>query len=230
MPSQEQDGRRLAGVIGGLPVPGAGRIGGAEGCLHGVAQDGGVDAPSPFEIGQKLPRSLARRRRCRRRTRARRGRGGRRARRFVMKGFLGRAGTGRTARRSLWTAAGSNPSRPASRSRHAAGRRVRVPDRSGAVTSGAALQISVMPASEGEIVGTRRLGWRSETENWRPAGSAARRTELTRCARPDRSRYGWNAPECGRRRYGRVAPEAAVPERSFERVSSIRSTTFDGSD
>src|SRR5690606_14759846 len=29
--AQEQDGRRLASVIGGLPVPGAGRIGYAEG-------------------------------------------------------------------------------------------------------------------------------------------------------------------------------------------------------
>ncbi len=57
IPSQEQDGRRLAGVIGGLPVPGAGRIGGTEGGLHRAAQDGGIDAPAAFEIGQKLPRS-----------------------------------------------------------------------------------------------------------------------------------------------------------------------------
>ena len=57
MPSQEQDGRRLAGVIGGLPVPGAGRIGGAKRRLHGAAQNSGVDAPTPFEIGQKLSRS-----------------------------------------------------------------------------------------------------------------------------------------------------------------------------
>ena len=58
IPSQEQDGRRLAGVIGRLPVPGAGRIGGGKRCLHGIAQNSGVDAPTPFKIGQKLSRSL----------------------------------------------------------------------------------------------------------------------------------------------------------------------------
>ena len=36
--AQEQDGRRLAGVVGRLPVPGAGGVGGAEGVLHGGAQ------------------------------------------------------------------------------------------------------------------------------------------------------------------------------------------------
>ena len=56
--AQDQDGRRLAGVIGGLPVPGAGRIGGTEGGLRRAAQNGGIDAPAAFEIGQKLPRSL----------------------------------------------------------------------------------------------------------------------------------------------------------------------------
>ena len=58
IPSQEQDGRRLAGVIGRLPVPGAGRVRSAKRCLHRVAQNSGVDAPTPFEIGQKLARSL----------------------------------------------------------------------------------------------------------------------------------------------------------------------------
>ena len=53
IPSQEQDGRRLAGFIGRLPVPGAGRIGGGKRCLHGIAQNSGVDAPTPFKIGQK---------------------------------------------------------------------------------------------------------------------------------------------------------------------------------
>ena len=57
MPSKEQNGCRLAGVIGGLPVPGARGIGGAEGNFHRVAQAGGIDAATAFEIGQKLPRS-----------------------------------------------------------------------------------------------------------------------------------------------------------------------------
>ena len=57
IPSEKENSRRLAGVIGGLPVPGAGRIGGAEGGLHRAAQDGGIDAPAAFDIGQKLPRS-----------------------------------------------------------------------------------------------------------------------------------------------------------------------------
>ena len=58
MPPQEQDGRRLTDVIGGLPVPGAGCIGGAEGRLHGAAQDGRINATAAFEIGQKLARGL----------------------------------------------------------------------------------------------------------------------------------------------------------------------------
>ena len=57
MPSKEQDSRRFAGVIGGLPVPGARGIGGAEGSFHRAAQAGGIDAAAAFEIGQKLPRS-----------------------------------------------------------------------------------------------------------------------------------------------------------------------------
>ena len=57
IPSQEQDGRRLAGVIGGLPVPGTGRIGGTKRRLHGVAQSGGIDAAAALEIGQELSRS-----------------------------------------------------------------------------------------------------------------------------------------------------------------------------
>ena len=57
--AEEQDRRRLAGVVGGLPIPGAGRIGGAEGGLHSGAQDAGVDAASAFEIGEKKPRGLS---------------------------------------------------------------------------------------------------------------------------------------------------------------------------
>jgi hypothetical protein len=57
MPSKEQDGRRFAGVIGGLPVPGARGIGGVEGSFHRAAQAGGIDAAAGFEIGQQRPRS-----------------------------------------------------------------------------------------------------------------------------------------------------------------------------
>ncbi len=54
--AKEQDGRHLAGVVGDFPVPGAGRIRGAEGSLHRAAQDSGIDATAAFEIGQKLSR------------------------------------------------------------------------------------------------------------------------------------------------------------------------------
>ena len=33
-------------------------LGGGKRCLHGIAQNSGVDAPTPFKIGQKLARSL----------------------------------------------------------------------------------------------------------------------------------------------------------------------------
>ena len=51
--AKEQDGRRLAGVIGGLPVPGASGVGGAEGGFHGAAQDGGIDATAALEISRR---------------------------------------------------------------------------------------------------------------------------------------------------------------------------------
>ena len=51
--AEEQDGRRLAGVVGGLPVPGTGRIGAAEGALHGGAQRDRVDALAALEMRQK---------------------------------------------------------------------------------------------------------------------------------------------------------------------------------
>ena len=57
--AQEQDGRRLAGVVGGLPVPGAVGIGAAEGGLHGGAQDRRVDALAAFEMGKNEPRGLS---------------------------------------------------------------------------------------------------------------------------------------------------------------------------
>ncbi len=56
--AEEQHRRRLAGVVGGFPIPGAGRIGGAEGRLHRGAQDSGVDAAATFEIGKEKPRGL----------------------------------------------------------------------------------------------------------------------------------------------------------------------------
>jgi hypothetical protein len=126
--SQKQDRGRLAGVIGGLPIPGAGRIGGAAGGLHRAAQDAGVDAPSAFEIGKKEPGGLGdgggcRRCRCgRKQWRSRTG--GRGVGSVCHERYLGRAGTGRAAGRSL-DPTGSNPSRPISRSLHAAAFTVR---------------------------------------------------------------------------------------------------------
>ena len=113
--AQEQDRRRLAGVIGGLPVPGASRIGGAEGGLHRGAQDAGVDAASAFEIGEKKPRGLSDGGGCRR-ERWRGRAGGRGTGRIRHEGDLGRAGTGRAARALSLDPIGSNPSRQASRS------------------------------------------------------------------------------------------------------------------
>jgi hypothetical protein len=51
--AKEQHGCRLAGVVGGLPVPGAGRVGGAEGRLHGATQNSGIDATAAFEHGER---------------------------------------------------------------------------------------------------------------------------------------------------------------------------------
>ena len=56
--AEEQDGRGLAGVVGRLPVPGAGRIGAAEGALHGGAQRDRVDALAAFEMRQKETRGV----------------------------------------------------------------------------------------------------------------------------------------------------------------------------
>ncbi len=51
--AHEQHGCRLAGVIGGLPGPDAGRVGAAEGVLHGGAQDDRIDALAAFETGKQ---------------------------------------------------------------------------------------------------------------------------------------------------------------------------------
>ena len=56
--AEEQDGRGLAGVVGRLPVPGTGRIGAAEGALHGGAQRDRVDALAALEMRQKKTRGV----------------------------------------------------------------------------------------------------------------------------------------------------------------------------
>ena len=110
--AEEQHRRRLAGVVGGFPIPGAGRIGGAEGRFHRGAQDAGVDAATTFEIGKEKPRGLGDGGGCScRRWRSRTG--GRGAGRIRHEGDLGRAGTGRAAGRSLSTRpAQTRPGRP----------------------------------------------------------------------------------------------------------------------
>ena len=50
--AQEQNLRRLAGVVGGLPIPGAIGIGAAERGLHRATQGPRVDGAAAFEIGQ----------------------------------------------------------------------------------------------------------------------------------------------------------------------------------
>src|SRR6185312_13079489 len=54
--AKEQDSRHLTSVVGHFPVPGAGRVGGAEGGLHRAPQDRGIDATPVFELRQKLSR------------------------------------------------------------------------------------------------------------------------------------------------------------------------------
>jgi hypothetical protein len=51
--AEEEDGRGLAGIIGRLPVPGAGGVRGAESRFHGGAQDYGVDALAAFEMREE---------------------------------------------------------------------------------------------------------------------------------------------------------------------------------
>ena len=54
--AQEKNRRRLASIVGGLPVPCAFRIGTAEGALHAGAQHGPIYAAAAFEIGEKQAR------------------------------------------------------------------------------------------------------------------------------------------------------------------------------
>jgi hypothetical protein len=104
--AHEQHGRRLAGVVGRLPVPGAGRIGAAEGVLHGGAQDDRIDAATAFEVREKKmsggDNAIGQidRRGGERAQRRLRGHGDGNIRHG---GDLGRAGTVRTRRRSLST-------------------------------------------------------------------------------------------------------------------------------
>ena len=51
--AQEQDLRRLAGVVGGLPVPGAFGVGTAEGCFIAARSAWASMARPAFEIGQQ---------------------------------------------------------------------------------------------------------------------------------------------------------------------------------
>ena len=64
--ADEEDRHRLAGVVGGFPIPRAGRIRGAEGRLHGGPQNARVDAPAAFEIGEEELSGLRDGGRCRR--------------------------------------------------------------------------------------------------------------------------------------------------------------------
>ena len=112
--AQEQNRRRFAGVIGGLPVPGAIGVGAAKGGGHHRAQGRGVDGVATRErIEERMRRSHER---CGNIGRIRRssghGRAGGRRHEHIHGGDLGRAGWDEPAGRSLWTPTGSNPSRP----------------------------------------------------------------------------------------------------------------------
>jgi hypothetical protein len=52
--AEEEDGRGLAGVVGGFPAPRARGVGGVESGLHRSAQDRGVDALAAFEMAEEV--------------------------------------------------------------------------------------------------------------------------------------------------------------------------------
>lgn len=54
--ADEQSRRRLADVVGGLPVPRTAGIGTGEGGFHRRAQAGGVDTTATFEVGKDQSR------------------------------------------------------------------------------------------------------------------------------------------------------------------------------
>jgi hypothetical protein len=104
--AEEEDGRGLAGVVGGFPAPRARGVGGVESGLHRSAQDRGVDALAAFEMAEEVM--------------GRREDGGRRAtgatgavtgRMAFMKETFRRAGTGKPGG-ALSRPPGLNPSRP----------------------------------------------------------------------------------------------------------------------
>ena len=53
--AQEQNLRRLAGVVGDLPIPSAFRVRTAEGRAHRIAQRLRIDCASAFKIGEEQP-------------------------------------------------------------------------------------------------------------------------------------------------------------------------------
>ena len=115
--AKKQNGRRLAGVIGGLPIPGAVSIGAAKGGFHRSAQQGRVDALAALEMRKEALRGLgnangrvgAVKRGGKRRSRE----AGRGSENIGHGGNLWRAGTGRADGRSLSTSpAQTLPGRP----------------------------------------------------------------------------------------------------------------------
>ena len=113
--AQEQNRRRLASVIGGLPVPGAIGVGAAKGGGHSFAQGRGVDGLAARErIEEGMRRSHERRGNIGRvRRRIGRGRAGGRRDEHIHGGDLGRAGWDEPAGRSLWARpAQTRPGRP----------------------------------------------------------------------------------------------------------------------
>ncbi len=106
--AQEQHRRRLAGVVGGLPVPGALGVGTAEGGVHRGAERRRIDALAAFEMGKD---ASARHEPARRPVAGAGGAtgSGAAAKAAAEAGFvrhggnLGRAGTGRAEGRSLST-------------------------------------------------------------------------------------------------------------------------------
>src|SRR5213075_2118501 len=54
--AKEQNCRRLADIIGGLPVPDASSVGSAEGSFHCAAQDSGINAAAALKINHELSR------------------------------------------------------------------------------------------------------------------------------------------------------------------------------
>lgn len=57
--ADEQNRRRLASVIGRLPIPGARRVGGAHGKFHGRLQDSGIDTLTTIETKREEARAAA---------------------------------------------------------------------------------------------------------------------------------------------------------------------------